>query len=1214
MENNPTGDSVARGRWTTASKSLPTEPSAAAVDGSYDSTWGTGEKPPHWIEIDLAGTERLREIRLRLSQNRPGETAHRIFGSIPGGPTLLLAELRGFTWDNDVLVARAEPSWDGAIRFIRVETIESPGLVAFREIEVFRAGDPPSNLARDKRTAASRSALSQPSASVVDGDWDTSWGAGDGPPQWIEVDLGQGHRIGEIRLALRQDRPGETTHRVLSLLPGVAPRLLQQFQGFTRDGDVLVARPEPSWEDALVKTIRVETVSSPPGCTVAFREIEVLPAPDGAPSLAPRVNLALHQATQASAGLEKQPSGVVVDGSLASSWETGDAPPQWIEIDLGKARLVDGIRLHLKQTLPGETTHRIFASYPGAPRRLLKAWNGTTKDGAVLTAWAEPWWQDAPIRVVRIETTKSPGPVAFREIEVLGPPPTRAPASLVNVARGKRTTSSRSLKEPSAHAVDGSSDSFWTPKDLPPQWIEIDLDRPERLAEIRLHLRQRVAGRTVHRIFGGSPGSVSRQLAELRGFTRDGDVLVARTDPSSSSWHDAAFQSVRVETVSAPGPVGFREIEALARPSMSSTTTWVNVAKGMRTGASTSVDTQPSSAAVDGSLRTAWRAGEAAPQWIEVDFEDHERIGEIRLALAQQHDGETVHRILGLFPGEPPRLLRDLRGLTRDGDLLVVRPESSSSWGDAIFTGLRVETRKTAGWTGFREIEVLAPLVRPRNLVDVARGKPLAASPKNARPPWLEVDLGRAERVEQIRLHLSQPVAGETVHRLLNLVPGGTPRLLRELRGSTTDRQVLIAWPDPSWNEADIRRIRVETVASPGPVSVREIEVLARTTADRPTGLVNLAKGMPVTASPSAEGPPSAAVDGSAATVWRARAGAAPWIAIDLGAPRRIDEIRLQPYVEAGAPGETIHRVLGMFPGSQPRLLEELRGVDVLVARARPSWDRVVQIVRVETVKSAGSAGFREIELLSYPRRPSDLENLAKNRITHSELGVAGHPSRLAVDGLHDTSWESGLAPPQSFEVDLGEPRRIGEIRLHLSQSKPGETAIRILGRFAGARPRMLKEFHGFTSDGDVLVARTEPSWDQIIQMVRILILKTPGTVGIREIEVLPPRMTIPGLVDVARGRPMRFEPQWTEIDLGEPRQVSEIRLHLRQAQAGETVFRIVASGRVLTELRGFTTDGDVLLAPAEPSWQPIRVVRIETGKSPGALRFEPIEVLAPAR
>jgi hypothetical protein len=128
------------------------------------------------------------------------------------------------------------------------------------------------NIALGKRATASSEAQ-YPASYAVDGLAETFWGAGDFPPQSIEIDLGAAHSIRRIRLITAQLPAGYTDHLVWvrGPSPGDRVRLLHEFAGETTDGEALEYAPaEPV---TGVRYIRVETLTSP--SWVAWREVEV---------------------------------------------------------------------------------------------------------------------------------------------------------------------------------------------------------------------------------------------------------------------------------------------------------------------------------------------------------------------------------------------------------------------------------------------------------------------------------------------------------------------------------------------------------------------------------------------------------------------------------------------------------------------------------------------------------------------------------------------------------------------------------------------------------------------------------------------------------------------------------------------------------------------------------------------------------------------------
>jgi hypothetical protein len=107
---------------------------------------------------------------------------------------------------------------------------------------------------------------------VVDDNADTSWIAGAGPVQWIQVDLQGSYRISEIRLLVSQYPNGNTTHRVhVRTSSSDVYETVHEFQGSTNDSDWLVFKPDIPLEN--ITQIRIQTVLSP--SWVAWKEIQV---------------------------------------------------------------------------------------------------------------------------------------------------------------------------------------------------------------------------------------------------------------------------------------------------------------------------------------------------------------------------------------------------------------------------------------------------------------------------------------------------------------------------------------------------------------------------------------------------------------------------------------------------------------------------------------------------------------------------------------------------------------------------------------------------------------------------------------------------------------------------------------------------------------------------------------------------------------------------
>jgi hypothetical protein len=114
-------------------------------------------------------------------------------------------------------------------------------------------------------------------------------------------------------------------------------------------------------------------------------------------------------------------------------------------------------------------------------------------------------------------------------------------------------------------------------------------------------------------------------------------------------------------------------------------------------------------------------------------------------------------------------------------------------------------------------------------------------------PQWIEIDLGAAYDIGEIRLTVGQWPAGDTVHQLWVGASRDSLRQVHEFSGSEFDYDVLSYAPATPLR--GIRYVRVATTESPSWVSWREIEVLAPFPATPTPAVINTPPGTP-TATP----------------------------------------------------------------------------------------------------------------------------------------------------------------------------------------------------------------------------------------------------------------------------------------------------------------------------------------------------------------------------
>jgi len=128
------------------------------------------------------------------------------------------------------------------------------------------------NLARGARTRASASLAGRGPELAVDGQGGSGWLSGDGPPQWIEIDLGAPATIETLRLLVDQSPSGRTVHVVSGGASRTKLKQLHTFDGTTAGGAELSWTPSKPLTG--IRFLRIETTRSP--SWVAWFEIEAI--------------------------------------------------------------------------------------------------------------------------------------------------------------------------------------------------------------------------------------------------------------------------------------------------------------------------------------------------------------------------------------------------------------------------------------------------------------------------------------------------------------------------------------------------------------------------------------------------------------------------------------------------------------------------------------------------------------------------------------------------------------------------------------------------------------------------------------------------------------------------------------------------------------------------------------------------------------------------
>jgi hypothetical protein len=129
------GRNLALDKPVSVSAALPDQTPQMAVDGDPNTQWSAGAFPTQWIEIDLGAPYSIGEIRLTVGQWPAGETIHQLWVGTTQDAMQMIYAFSGQEYDFDVLnFIPASPLPN--IRYVRIDTTESPSWVSWREIEV----------------------------------------------------------------------------------------------------------------------------------------------------------------------------------------------------------------------------------------------------------------------------------------------------------------------------------------------------------------------------------------------------------------------------------------------------------------------------------------------------------------------------------------------------------------------------------------------------------------------------------------------------------------------------------------------------------------------------------------------------------------------------------------------------------------------------------------------------------------------------------------------------------------------------------------------------------------------------------------------------------------------------------------------------------------------------------------------------------------------
>jgi hypothetical protein len=114
-------------------------------------------------------------------------------------------------------------------------------------------------------------------------------------------------------------------------------------------------------------------------------------------------------------------------------------------------------------------------------------------------------------------------------------------------------------------------------------------------------------------------------------------------------------------------------------------------------------------AIMDGDLETIWNSGADPVQWIQIDLGEPSPVTSIKLIVSQFPEGETVHQIWAGSKTVDPKMLHELKGITRDKQILEFTPAQPLH----DIRIVRIVTIKSPSWVAWREIQIIIPKPNP---------------------------------------------------------------------------------------------------------------------------------------------------------------------------------------------------------------------------------------------------------------------------------------------------------------------------------------------------------------------------------------------------------------------------------------------------------------------------------------------------------------------
>jgi hypothetical protein len=201
------GPNIAQGKPTTSSSNESADfPASNATDGNISTRWSSGFSDPQWLQVDLGKSYNL--THASLTWEAATASAYQLQVSSDGQNWTTV-----YT-DNNSPEDLQDTALNTTGRYVRVYATSRASQYGDSLYELALYGTPsdgsdPGNpgggpttlLSQGKpATASSTENGSFPASAAVDGNAGTRWSSGFSDPQWLQVDLGAGHTISQVKL------------------------------------------------------------------------------------------------------------------------------------------------------------------------------------------------------------------------------------------------------------------------------------------------------------------------------------------------------------------------------------------------------------------------------------------------------------------------------------------------------------------------------------------------------------------------------------------------------------------------------------------------------------------------------------------------------------------------------------------------------------------------------------------------------------------------------------------------------------------------------------------------------------------------------------------------------------------------------------------------------------------------------------------------------